>query len=220
MYNKNLRKMPFILAYTLLLMSIVGTRAQAFEGKITFVRETEYETSYFTYFVKDHKIRIDEMDKSKKLVRYMIINTQDNQAFIINPGQKIYIPYSTIQQNNLPEDDFEIIKSENTKKIQNYVCTQWRVRNKTLNTEVTYWVAQDNFYFFENLLKVLRKSDNCSAYFLKIPGIKGFLPMEYVDRSLLRVKRVSFLAISLENKHLKDNIFRIPENYTSFMQSN
>ncbi|MCH7657168.1 MAG: hypothetical protein IIB05_02460 [Bacteroidetes bacterium] len=38
--------------------------------------------------------------------------------------------------------------------IFNYKCYQWRVRNKEKNTEVAYWVFNDDFNFFNDLFKI------------------------------------------------------------------
>ena len=45
-----------------------------------------------------------------------------------------------------------------------YKCYQWRVKNLEENTEISYWVAEDNFMFFEELEILGKKFENVYTY--------------------------------------------------------
>ena len=204
----------FLLSFLLVLFSI-NSDVETFEGSIKMVQKSFYETSYFTYFVNRENVRIDKFDDNHIPTQSIIVNLKDKQVHVLNPHKKLF---AKLDINSTPSDnsnDFSILKTENSKLIDNHLCYQWRVKNKESNTEVAYWVIQNNFYFFEELIELLNRVDNSFKYFEKIPGSQGFFPLLTVERTLLRKEKNRLSVLQINNKALEKNIFEIPNDFKS-----
>ncbi|NOQ25951.1 MAG: DUF4412 domain-containing protein [Bacteroidales bacterium] len=202
----------FLLSFLLVLFSI-NSDAESFEGSIKMVQKTCYETSYFTYFVNHENVRIDKFDVNHIPTQSIIINLKDKQVHVLNPHKKLF---TKVDINSTPSDnnnDFSILKTENSKLIDNHLCYQWRVKNKESNTEVAYWVIQNNFYFFEELIELLNSVDNSFTYFEKIPETQGFFPLLTVERTLLRKEKNRLSILQINNEKIEENLFKIPNNF-------
>ncbi len=214
MYKKN-RTIAIITGILLFAFSFYAS-SQNFEGTIHFSKKTLSDTSYFDYHVKGNLLRIDELDRNKKLIKYVIIDIEKKTMTAVNPSLKLFV--SIVVKPYVPIDDknYEIIKSENSKEINGFKCRQWRVRNVSQNTEITYWVAHDHFHFYTDLLKILNSSEKLSVFYMEIDDTTGFLPFEIVERTLLRVVRKEVYAYKFEKKKLSSLLFGIPEKFTAF----
>jgi hypothetical protein len=201
-----------IISFLLLLFSI-NTDIKSFEGSIKMIQESCYETSYFTYFVNNENVRIDKFDDNHVLTQSIIINLKDKQVHILSPSKKLYSKLSVNYSLNTNSDDFFIIKTQNSKLIDEQLCYQWRVKNTKSNTEVAYWVTQNNFYFFDEMLKLLNNIDKSFEYFEKIPESQGFFPLLTVERTLLRREKNKLSVLQIKNMVLEKNIFEIPDDY-------
>ncbi|MBN1252963.1 MAG: DUF4412 domain-containing protein [Bacteroidales bacterium] len=196
------------------------SKAQTFEGEITFVKETSIDTSYYSYKVKNNIIRIDELNKNLKLVNYMIVDINKQKIYALNPKRKIFTSLPVHPwDNNKDPDNYQVIKTQNYKTINGYLCYQWRVRNKKENTEVAFWVTNDQFSFFSDFLKIINRTEKSSTYYLKIPDTQGFFPMLSVERSLLRDFRLKLSVMKIEKKNLDISLFQIPSDYKYFQKN-
>jgi hypothetical protein len=202
--------------FNLIFLSAFAVSAQAFEGSLWFAQENQTDTTYFAYHVKGKMIRFEELDKRKKVVKYLIIDIENNTVKAINPAMKAYMNVPVRPYNRINDANFEIIKSQNSKTLLGYTCYQWRVRHIPQNTEIAFWVASDNFDFFEDLMKIQHNGDKTSSYFLQIPDANGFIPFQMTEYTLLRVMRNKLSIMSIEKKKLDNSLFAIPENYIAF----
>lgn len=200
----------------LLGLNISGATAQGFRGSITFERISLSDTVHYVYHVKDQFIRVDQLDSKQKTQQITIVNTKEQSITVINPDRKLYMPVTVRPFSDLPSNDYEIIKTENSKRINGYVCYQWRIRNRKKNTEVAYWVANDEFNFFTDLLRLMNKTEKIQNYYLQIPGATGFLPMHSVERSLLRDIRMQYKVLNIQKGTPDASLFTIPVSYTKF----
>ncbi|MCK5169884.1 MAG: DUF4412 domain-containing protein, partial [Bacteroidales bacterium] len=128
----------FLLSF-LLLLSSTNTNVESFEGSIEMIQESYYDTSYFTYFVKKENVRIDKFDNNHTLTQSLLINLEKEQIYILNPSKKLYTKSDINSKPNPDSENFTILKTENSRMVGEYVCYQWRVKNKERNTEVSYW---------------------------------------------------------------------------------
>ena len=191
--------------------------AQGFEGKLKVVKETLTDTVYYEYYVKENMVRIDEKDKNGKIFNYKLVDLEKNTIKTVNPERKLYMLMSPQSSQLVDSDKLKVIKSPNSKMINGYKCYQWRVRNEEENTEIAFWVAKDNFYFFDDFLRVYGdKEKETILYFLYISGNEGFLPMLAVERSLLRKKRMTLRVENIEKQKLKSSLFEVPEYFSVF----
>lgn len=206
-----------VFSLTIVFISLFNTKAQKpFEGSIFFVKFTNVDTSYFAYHVKGDMVRVDELDKKKTIMNSLLVNLKNEDMTAISPSKKMFMK---LRSNPFtPNDDkgFEIIKTTNKKKIFGYDCLQWRVKNKSQNTEITYWVANDNFCFFGNLLKILNRSEKQANFFLHIPNINCVGALQSEERTLLRDSKMKLSVIDIKNSKLENSLFQIPNNYKNF----
>lgn len=190
-----------------------------FEGKIHFVQESLEDTLYYTYYVKEDMVRLDVLDDCKDCNttdNFMIFDLEKNSIIAVKPSRKMYISVPPKPYVDNKDQNFQIIKSNNSKKIQGYKCYQWRVKNKVQNTEVSFWVAQDHFNFFENFLRLWNRSEKHAVYFLQIPETDGFFPMLSEERTTLREQKMTLRVIEVTKQNLDPTIFVIPKDYKSY----
>lgn len=202
----------FLLSFMLLVLPL-NSDVKAFEGSIDLVQESFYDISYLTYFVKNDQVRIDKFDHAHTLIQSILINLKKEEIFVLSPSKNLY---TKIEINNAPksgEENYTILKTENSRMIGEYLCYQWRVKNKERNTEVAYWVSQKNFYFFNELVKLINSTDNTFEFFEKIPESQGFFPMLSVERTLLRKEKSRLFVVNISDKPINNNLFIIPANF-------
>jgi hypothetical protein len=157
------------------LLHVNKCNAQRFEGEIVFTKSTLKDTAYYAYKIKGNKLRIEELDSKFKMNNYMLVDISKPSVYAVNPKRKLYVEMPSHHKFNFFDTtEFVIYKTENYKQIQGYKCYQWRVRNKTRNTEVAYWVCNDFLVTFADFLKLLNRDENSSLYYLHIPDTDGF----------------------------------------------
>jgi hypothetical protein len=191
--------------------------AKSFEGSITMVKESFYDTTFFTYFVSDGRIRIEECNSKKELQTVYLVNTNREEVFVINPLKKMYTKLKKLKNSTVKDNYFTIKKTDNYKIIQGVKCYQWRVKNCEMNSEISYWVTQKNFNFFEKMVKVLNQTDRSWEFFNRIPNSQGFFPMLYVERNLLRDEKMRTAVLQIQTHPLDTSIFSIPKGYKMFV---
>ncbi|MCG8411694.1 MAG: DUF4412 domain-containing protein [Bacteroidales bacterium] len=185
----------------------------SFEGSIEMVQKSFYETSYFTYFVKNNKVRIDKFDRNHDITQSIIVNVKEKQVYILSPEEKLYVKLNLGQNLSDIENKYTILKTGNSRLVNGYKCYQWRVKNIEKNTEVAYWVWQNNFYLFSDLVKLLIKADNTYCFFNEIPETYGFFPMLSVERTLLRREKLRTSVVNINPQKLDVNRFNIPQDF-------
>ncbi len=197
----------------------VTSKNKNFEGKIDFVQEFLEDTLSYTYLIKDRIVRFDSQENCKGCKNkdnYMIFDLDKGTITAVDPTRKMFInippkPFSKNDDNN-----FQVIKTNNSKKIQGYKCYQWRVRNRAQNTEVSYWVAKDNFAFFEDFLKLWNRSEKHSEYYLQISDTQGYFPMLSEERTSLREQKMTLRVTQISKQQLDPSIFVVPKNFQSY----
>ncbi len=192
-----------------------------FEGEIVFVKETFNDTSYFSYKIKNNRVRVEELDSKLNVKNYMIVDVDAPLIYAVNPSRKLYtnMPIHPWDFDNAPQSDYQVIKTQNYKYLKGYKCNQWRVRNKKEDTEIAYWVANDHFNFFQKLLRLINVADKSSNYYLRIPEIDGVFPLLSVERSTLRCWKSKLEVISLKQKDMETSLFEIPQDYKLFQKN-
>ncbi len=206
-----------IFLWGFLYMSFLSLNANNFEGSITWLKQSLYDTTYYTYYVSQNRIRIEEKDVHFSVRKIYIINIEKEDVFIIDPIKKMYTKLNKNKDFRKETNQFIVNKTDNYKVIKGVKCYQWRVKNVQRNTEVTYWVAQKNFDFFEKMVKILNNTDKSWDYFNCIPQNSGFFPMIYEERTLLRDKKSQMSVLKIELHHIDSSLFKIPQGYTLFI---
>ena len=208
--DRIIKKFLFCFLFSVIQLHIFAT---GFEGSITFVKESCFDTTYFTYFVSAGKIRIDEFNGSKSLLNAYIINTNNEEVIVVNYEKKMYSKLKKRTEVDNNRDDFSVVKTSNSKEICGIKCYQWRVKNREKNTEIAYWVTQNDFTFFDKMIKIINHTDRSWEFFNHIPQSAGCLPMLSVERNLVRDEKNRTQVLKIMRKPIDSAIFRIPSDY-------
>ncbi|MBU8892708.1 MAG: DUF4412 domain-containing protein [Bacteroidales bacterium] len=204
--------LSFLLSFVILISGTFNND-DSFEGSIEIVHSSFYDISYFTYIIKDSNVRIDKFDNNNDLIQSMLIDLDKDQIFVLSHEKKLYTLLEPNTEVSDQEGNFFILKTENSREVNGYECYQWRVKNIDRNTEVAYWVWQNNFYFFEELVHLLHRTDKTYEFFEKIPETQGFFPMLAVERTLLRKEKSRVCVLNINKKSVNESVFKIPSDF-------
>ena len=202
----------FLLSFIILFSGMFNS-PDAFEGSIEVICSSLYDTSYFTYYVKNQNVRINKFNDNNILVQSMIIDLDKDEIFVLSPEKKLYRQLEINKELSEEQEGFVILKTENSRTVNGYECYQWRVKNKERNMEVAYWVWQNNFYFFQELVHLLNRTDQTYEFFDKIPETQGFFPLLTVERTLLRREKSRVSVVNISSKKVDDSLFKIPVDF-------
>jgi len=190
-----------------------GNAQKSFQGEIKYKSESLSDTAYITYNIKENLVRVDEADSKGKVYQSTIVNIAKGTVTAIDPNKKLYTDIYPKPFSQYASSDFEIVRTGNYKYINGYKCFQWRVRNRSAQSEIAYWVAEEDFTFYDDLLKMLPFVNNSYTFFLNIPKPEGFLPMHVCERTLLRDVKNEFYVLDITEKTVDLHLFEIPKNY-------
>lgn len=205
-----------ILIITVILPYRVFSNIDKFEGKIKIVKESIYDTLRVEVSIKDNIVRIDEINSRNTIQQSYLIDLTKEKMYALSIKDKLYAeiplrPASKVDQNT------EFIKTANCMEINGELCYQWRVRNKSKNSELTYWVAQRNYGFMKSLISIIRRSDIPFEMLSQFPEINGYMPLLSVERTLLRKVKMSARVIDIVPAKLPENLFTIPPGYRELL---
>ena len=193
---------------------------KSFEGQIDFVWEKYQDTTTYSYIVKGRKVRFEPHDKCNCKENNWIIFDLDAQTITaFEATRKIYKNIDVKEYVKEPEKDFKIIAGDNvknTKYINGYKCYQWRVKNVKENSEVAFWVTNDNFDFFTDFLKLWNRREKHARYYLQIPNTYGYFPMLSVERTVLREVKQRLKVTQIKKIPIPDSMFEIPKGFKSY----
>ena len=199
------------------LWSFVGVQkfsSTVFEGNIIFMKKTLYDTTYFSFLVKQNRVRTDEKNVRNEIIQSLIIDLTTKNITALSPSQKLY---TNIYKNRSSVSiENKVIKSSIYKYINGYKCTLWRVRNSIFNTDVSLWVYPENYTFFSEVMDLLGKTEDyvqyCN-YFDVIPENNGYIPILVIERTLLREEKFRVFMRGIHYQKLNDQLFQIPKDY-------
>lgn len=184
-----------------------------FEGIIKFDK-MKNDTTRYVYYVKNKQIRIEELgsDGSKKGVQ--LIDLNKNSVLAISDDRKMYMDVETKKDPVVISVDVK--KTGNKKKIQNYDCTEYVVKNEKENTEITYWAGGDKFDFFMPMLKLLNRKDRLSKYFVEMKDIGNVFTFEGVEKTMDGAVKTMLTVTMVEAKKVDPSMFTVPKGYVKF----
>ena len=212
----NMKKIYLSLLFlvTIVLVSFTALCGRTFEGSISLIRETVYDTTYISIFVKNAMVRVDERDTKHRLVSSHIVNIDKEEVFALSFSKQLYAKLSVNSPyKNNPSQT--ISKTPNHKQINGKTCYQWRVRDEQMNTEVAYWMYESEFDFFAKLLHLLRRTEYSLSVLSAIPDAEGYLPMLAEERTLLRKEKLKVRVVSIEQNTQSNRLFTIPSHFKS-----
>ena len=199
-----------------LLLSIYSLSANEFEGSLTMVKRSYYDTTIYIFTVKGNMVRLDLKNAAKQTIQSLIIDLNTPKIIALSPNLKLYTYINLIKGTIKQSDDFKVTVTENNKMIQGYKCYQWRVRNESLNTEVSFWINKSDITFYEKTVTLLCNTDeykNIGDYFMQISPKPGFLPILTEERTLLREEKSKTTITNITRKTINSNVFQVPQDY-------
>lgn len=208
----------FSLFILLPFMTQASPNVKKFEGSIKLKKETIYDTSYVTIQVKGNQVRLDEYDCKKKLVSIYIINLETEKVLALSPKNKLFYELRPTKIMQASNSDTTIIKTDNHMQFDGQSCCQMRVKCISSDTEVAYWVTENNFDFFTTMNKILRKYKPNIDIFSYFPDINGVFPLLTVERTLLRKEKMKIQVTGINESLLSETLFRIPLGYQKIEQ--
>jgi Domain of unknown function (DUF4412) len=191
--------------------------AQSFEGTIEFKKATTIDTTNYVYTIKGNMVRIDEIGtKSRKIEGSFIVDLDAKTMTFLNHDRKLYgdqpTPAAPIIKGNCV-----VKKGQNVKNIQGYKCVEYIVTNTDENTQVTYYIADGKFSFFDKLLRQLNRKEKSSSYYLQIQNIKNMFPMLSFQTDIATGKETMKLEVSkITKKEVDASVFQVPKGYNKF----
>lgn len=190
--------------------------AGPFEGTITFIQSNGIDTSFYEYYVKGNKVKVDNFDpKTKTTEGTFIIDLTTKKMTAISPVRKIYFDQPSgapVKPTGTPK----AAKTNNTKKINGYTCTEYVVVDAEEGMKIHYWLAKGRFDFFTGMLQVLNRKDKFSEYYLEIPAIQGMFPMLATQEDLSGAVKGEMKADKMDKATVSDDAFNIPAGYKEF----
>ncbi len=204
-----------IAAFTLALT--LGAAAYAtgpFQGTIKFTKTIGPVTANYIYYVKGDKVRVEELSENGEIQGIMIVDTKENTVKALSPERKMFIDVPN--KRPAKETDVYVQKTNNTKVINGYNCTEVKVTGKTDGREVTFWAADDDFDFLVPMLETLNRKDKLAVYFMNIPNLEGFFPMVGIEKKTDGVELTKLQVNEVKKGDLASDLFEIPKDYSKF----
>ncbi len=199
-----------------LLINSNSVYSQAFEGIIEFKKQTDFDTISYIYYIKGDKIRVDEIGANYGETQggSYFIDTKEKKIIAVSHARRLYFeqPASPVPANT--KGTPEVTKTKNTKVISGQTCTEYVVKCKEENTQISYWLASGNYNFFSPMLKLLNRKDKSSVYFTKLTGVEGMFPFLSVETTIGgKDENTRLEVIKIQKKTIPASKFEIPKGY-------
>src|SRR5690349_21739931 len=99
--------------------------AQAFEGIIEFTKTSGPVVTSYKYYVKEDRVRIEEISARGEVQGIMLVDTRDKTVTAVSPERKLFMDVPNMR---LPKDvETTIQKTTEMKDIAGYKCEKWMV---------------------------------------------------------------------------------------------
>jgi hypothetical protein len=209
-----LKKSLLILSFAVAIPAAI--RAQAFEGTIEFKQYTAKDTTNNLFFIKGDKVRLDQFGKAtNKAEGSNLIDLTAKTITMLSHSRKMFTSV-VVNKNPAGNKIDTVIKLKETKMLQGLKCIGYTVRSKSDNTEITYWLANGNFNFFDPFVVLWNRKDKASVYYRSLKDTKGMMPMLSVETDLSGHNTGKMEVTKIEKKALTANTFEIPKEYKKY----
>jgi hypothetical protein len=210
---KNIFKTSLLL-FILLSFSSYAQEA-GFEGIIEFKKQTDYDTISYKYYIKGDKIRVDEVGSSIESVSgSYLIDLKEKKVIAVSHARHLYFEQPPSPVAATTKGTPEVIKTKNTKVILGQNCTEYIVKCKEENTQISYWLATGGYNFFSPMVKFLNRKDKSSVYFTKLTGVEGMFPFLSTETSLDgKDVKTKLEVVKIKKQKINAAEFNIPKGY-------
>lgn len=206
------------LGFSALLLFLAVATAQdvegkkSFEGLLTVQTQDVERVQFFTYSIKDGKLRIEGADREDAdpivLVDYWVKKT-----FVILPGKEQFVQFPSAP--DLPgakksKVETEIQKTESTDEILNFSCDQFLVNVDQGQVEV--WATKQLGIPGTFITTVTLKTLELTPWQSEILGM-GYFPLKVIMRDSTGDEQNRFTVTAVQRKDLAESLFRVPSSY-------
>lgn len=188
-----------------------------FKGILKYVEYTPFDTTYYKVYVSNGKIRVDSFlgkDDENNAEKIMIYDLKNNKVLALKPSEQIYKTFDADDTQNFKIDGCDVIQNKRNHKIINgYNCIQYRIKNVAENTDVTYWIPEEDFPFYYKMVSMKHSMQRVHKYFFMLPNYKVAFPLQTTERSLLREEKSSYQVTEIDEIAVSESVFEVPKNY-------
>jgi len=186
-----------------------------FQGSIQFEKTVGSMNINYKYYVKENKVRIEEISASGVVEGIQLVDFNENKVFAISPERKLYLEAPA--RRPAADMKVDVNKTEKVKTILGQDCQQIIVINKEQDRKIIYWVTKGNYSFFIPLLESLNRKEKQALYYLKIKGLNNYWPMKSLEYVLSTGDLVSEMVTKIiDETEQSTSLFDIPSDYTKF----
>ncbi|GEM_PF-2835633 len=193
----------------------VFSNVVGFEGIVKILKEGPYDTVWIEILVKGNLVKVNEYDKGNRLQHSYIANLSTGTTYLVSYHNKMFTRLE--REKSATTSKSELIKTENFMVLNGVKCYQWRVRNRDLGIETTYWVAQSQYTFLEKIFGILANAGTALDEMARIPEAKGIIPWMVVDRTKFRKIRSSIKIVDIKAAKISANTFNIPKEFSELI---
>lgn len=206
-----------IIIFSIIITYSISLLASDFEGRIVLSKQSLYDTTNYEYTVKGNHVRIDIKNSFAQIIQSLIIDLEEENITALSPNLKLY---TVLKKKKHPEDfdkaEYELIKTPNFKLINGYKCFLWHVRNKRLDSDITFWITEMKFDFLPKVIALLSRTNDYSElinYYTQVALDSTFFPILIIDRTLLKEERAKMMVTNIIQEPVSDKVFEIPKDY-------
>ena len=198
------------------ILVLLSTRlfSSPFEGVIFFQKMEDKEVTFFRYYVKGDKVRIEDVNEGGLLNGILLIDLKEASLKMLSCSAQMYLNIPVTQENEKPK--VKIDRTGNKKLISGKECELWKVENTSNYSSYEFWVGEGDYAFFTPMLKVINRNDNIALAWLSTMISSSYFPFEGVEYSSTGKEITKLEVIEIKEKELENDLFEIPANYTIF----
>lgn len=209
--------MKHILQSTVVILLLIFSTqlfSSPFEGVIYFQKMENKEVSYFRYYVKDDKVRIEDVNEGGILNGILLIDMEDVSLKMLSCSAQMYIDVPVAKESDKPK--VKIDRTGEKKMISGIECELMKVVNTSNYSNFEFWISEGDYSFFIPMLKVLNRNDNIALAWLSSMMGSSYFPFEGIEYSSTGKELTKLEVIEMKEKELESDLFEIPANYSIF----
>ena len=188
--------------------------ADPFEGLIYFEKVEDEKSTYFRYYIKGDKIRIEDVNEEGNLNGILLIDMSEVSLKMLSCTAQMYIDVPLSPESESPKVKVE--KTRETKMIAGKECIKYHVINKETFSNFDFWVNKDNYPFFTPMLRMLNREDAIAKAWVSSSIGHDFFPFEGVEYNSTGKEKTRLEVKEIKEMQLDDELFVIPANYSLF----
>lgn len=198
------------------ILILLSTRlfSSPFEGVIYFQKMENKEVTFFKYYIKGDKVRIEDVNEGGLLNGILLIDLENASLKMLSCSAQMYIDVPVSPESEKP--NIKIDKTGDKKIISGKECELWNVVNTSNHTTFDFWVGEGDYSFFTPMLKVINRNDNIALAWLSTMVGNSYFPFEGVEYSSTGKEITKLEVLKVNEKELDSNLFEIPSNYSLF----